>query len=520
MKRLVSIAEWVVAVFGTLIGAILLAEKVCYSFDEITEKYYFNLHHVVLGCLIYGAVFCLLFALLGKIRSDRRFIAANIAITLLFEMVFCLTLIIGSRIYWGADAGAVYDLAVRFGQGDYSAVAAQDSYLALWPYQYGIIFIYEMLMRCTGIINGKLIQLMNLALMTMGTLAGYGVLWRISPRRSSITAYSLLWMTFFPFFFQITLAYGDVPGICLVIVAVYFTLRVFDEGVRRGALHMFTASAAIILACIFKTNVRICLIAMLLVSAVMLLRRFDMKKVLWLLLTLFLAVSSVPIIQRCYEERAGRESGSGVPMVTYIAMSMQEGLGGPGSWNGYHADLYLRNNYDHEATVEQARRDIQKSMERFLNDPGYMLSFYTTKVAYQWTEGSYNGIRVLAATYQTESKSPWVRNIIEGPARKHFVRIANWHQCVLYVAFMISMLLLLRDLRQKKGFCPGKMYLTVMVIGGFLFELIWESASRYVMMYCVMMFPLAAESVSVLWEAGRSKIRKVKRQWKTDSYKS
>lgn len=254
------------------------------------------------------------------------------------------------------------------------------------------------------------------------------------------------------------------------------------------------------------------MIAVLLVSAVFLLKKFDVKKVLWLLLTLVLAFAAVPTIQKSYEARAGRESGRGIPMIACIAMSMQEGLGGPGAWNGYHADLYLRNDYDRDATSEQAKRDIQKSMEGFMSDPGYMLSFYTTKVAYQWTEGSYGGIASLTNTFRSESKSPWVRNIIEGPAHVYFIRIANWHQSVLYVAFLISMSLLLKDLRRKKEFGLGKMYLTVMVIGGFLSELIWESASRHVMMYCIMMFPMAAEAVSELSEAVQRRMSRVRRR--------
>lgn len=504
MRKLVTAAQWVVAIFGTLIGAVLLAEKIFYSFDEVSETYNFNLHHVVLGCLIYTALFLLIRVLLGRIRSTKRYVAANIVITLLFELTFCLWLMIGSRIYWGSDPQAVYDLAVRFTQGDYSAVVPRDSYLALYPFQYGIISIYELLMRCTGILNGKLIQLMNIGVMMAGSLAGYGILWKITPRRSSVAVYSILWMTAFPLFFHAMVAYGDLPATGLVLVALYFLLRTLGDGERRG-LHMILATAACILACIFKTNARVCMLAILLVSAVYFLKNFDWKKVLWLLLTLVLAFSAVPLIQKSYEIRAGQESGSGIPMIAWIAMSMQEGLGGPGAWNGYHGDLHIRNDYDREATAQQAKKDMQKSMERFMGDPGYMLSFYTTKIAYQWTEGSYGGMVSLDNTFGSESRSPWVKSIMDGPSHGHFIRMANWHQSVLYIAFMTAMILILRDLRREKKFCWAKMYLVVMVIGGFLSELIWESASRHVMMYCVMMFPLAAEGVTRVYDAIRKK---------------
>ena len=60
MRKLVTAAQWGVAIFGSLIGIVLLAEKIFYSFDEVSETYNFNLHHVVLGCLIYTALFLLI----------------------------------------------------------------------------------------------------------------------------------------------------------------------------------------------------------------------------------------------------------------------------------------------------------------------------------------------------------------------------------------------------------------------------------------------------------------------------
>lgn len=251
----------------------------------------------------------------------------NLLLTLVFELLFCMTLIIGSRIYFSSDFGAVYNLAIQFKQGDYAAIVPKDSYLSFWPQQYGIIFVYEMLMRLFGKTNGMLIQLMNIGLVLLGTLAGYGILWKLSPRRSAVTAYSLLWIGFFPFFFHAAVAYGDIPATCLILVAVYCMMCAFEPKGHRG-LWMTAASVSVILATVFKKNVLVCLVALVLVSAVMLLKKFEAGKVLWLLLTFILAMGAVPFIQKTYEMRAGQESGRGIPMVSFIAMSVQEGLGG------------------------------------------------------------------------------------------------------------------------------------------------------------------------------------------------
>lgn len=129
----------------------------------------------------------------------------------------------------------------------------------------------------------------------------------------------------------------------------------------------------------------------------------------------------------------------------------------------------MRMDFDPDATARQAKQDLWKSLKGFADDPEYMLEFYTTKVAYQWTDGSFNGVRVLESVFEAGGRTAWVESIINGPARPVFIWIANLHQCVVYMAFMASMVLQIKDQRQKKSFCLGKMYLSVIVIGGFLF---------------------------------------------------
>lgn len=504
MKKLVRISEWIVAVMGMLISSILLIEKIFNSYDEMLQQYHFNLVHFCGAVFTFVVCFYLVNTLCYKLPSAKAHIIINIAITLIFELIFCLSIIMGSGIYFRSDVGAVYNLAVRFLHDDYSSIMLRDSYLGLFPQQYGIIFIYEMMMRILGKTNGMIIQLMNIALVISGTLAGYGIVWKTFPKRSSITAYSLLWISFFPFFFHAPAAYGDLPATCLVIIGVYFVLQMFQKS-RHEIIWMTLAAAAIVLACIFKKNALVCLLAIALVSIVMLLRKFDWKRALWLLLIFFLAIMSTPFIQKTYELRSGQESGRGIPMITFVAMSMQEGLGAPGAWSGYHVDLFMQNDYDYDATVRQAREDIQKALSGFIHNPGYMFGFYTTKVAYQWTNGGFDGIGSGIANAFGDNVSPWVQNILNGPAHGFFNFVSNWHQCVVYLFFMMSMLSVFKDIKKGKTLCPGEMLLTVIIIGGFLFELIWESASRYVMMYYAMMLPPAAAYMAEIYEALRKR---------------
>lgn len=491
MKRLFCVSEWIVAIVGFIIGLILIFFKCFYAFNPITDEYGMNIIHVLIGVVIYYTLFRMINIVNGKQESVKKGIVINIMITLMFEIVFLVFLFKDSIIYYSTEAGAVYNLAVQFLNGNYAAIAPIDSYLAIYPQQYGIILIMEIMMRILGTTNGLIFQLMNITLVILFTLAGYGITWEICPDINAISVYTLLQITFFPICFYTATVYGDLPATCLTVIAVYLLVRVF-KGAKYQVVWRSLASLAIVFSCIFKKNALICLIGIVLVSLVILMKKFEVSKFLWLLLTIILAVMANPLIQKTYELRAGQESGEGIPMITYISMGMQDGLEAPGSWNGYHTDLFLRNNYNSDETSRQAMCDIKDRLLLFKEKPLYMFELYSKKTSFQWTDGSFDGTEWGLGSAFGEGKSPWIVNLMEGPAYRVFVHIGNWHQSMVYFLFVFSTFGMIKTLRKKRDLDYENMLLTVIVIGGFLFSLIWESSSRYVLMYYTMLLPLGA----------------------------
>ena len=503
MSKLIKAAEWTVVILGTVIAAILLTEKIFFSFDSVTWEYRNNVQKFIVMCFVYTFVFLCICRATERSLSPKRCMIVCISVTILFELLFCLSLIIGGKYYFSSDAGVLTNLALRFMEGDYSAVSPKDSYLTFHPHQYGMIFIFETIMRVLDVKNGMIFQLMNIVLVLLGTLSGFGIVWKIRPCITGIIGFSMLQITFFPLFFYVAVAYGDLPSICITLMAVYCLMNIF-EGKRYVGLWMLLTTILLIVNCLFKKNSVICLIAIVLVCLVEQLRHFSVKKCIWLVVTVFAVLLTGPMIQKYYEGLAGRESGKGMPMVTYIAMSMQEGLGGPGSWSGYHTDLFMRNNYDYDVTHEMAMEDIKESMTYFAENPLYMLEFYLKKISYQWTEGTFDGIAWGLGNGFAADKTAWVDEICNGKARVVFAEIANGHQCVVYTLFLCGMLFTWKSLLDKKRIPLVKMLFIVMVIGGFLFELIWESSSRYVMIYYTMMLPLSVDALCELYKKNKS----------------
>lgn len=92
---------------------------------------------------------------------------------------------------------------------------------------------------------------------------------------------------------------------------------------------------------------------------------------------------------------------------------------------------------------------------------------------------------------------------------KTFVQaFMNKYQFLVYFYVGVLTVLLLPD--KKKRYCLSEYLLYIAIIGGFMFTVIWESGSRYVLPYFVYMLPLAAmgmcrlvKLVDVIW--GRQK---------------
>ncbi len=499
MGRLNKIAEIIVIAFGVIIGLILVLQKNLNDYDSKLDLYELNITDTMIGCLLYMFLFMILIFVSNKfIISEKKYIGLNITITILFEIVFCVFLIWGSKIYFRSESGAVYDLAIRFVNNDYSAVIPTGSYLAIHPQQYGIIFILEVIMRMLNVKNGLIFQLMNIFLLVCSTLATYGIIWKINSKKTALTAYSIFQITFLPLMLYVPVAYGDLPSTCLILISVYFIIKIF-ENTKFMIMWMILATGTITLSCMFKKNSLVCLVAIILSVIAILLKRCDIRKFLWIMITACLAIASVPSIQKFYEWRADSESGKGIPMVAYISLSMQEGLGAPGAWSGYHGNLFLSNNYDHDATKKQAIEDIKNSISNFIDNPEYMRDFYIEKIAYQWTEATFDGVGWGVGNAFVGDVSPFVDNIQNGYMNIVIGVVANWHQSVVYLSFLIGMILCIIDIKKKREMKIGKMLLITMLIGGFLFELIWESSARYVMIYYTMMIPIASDAIARIY---------------------
>lgn len=275
----------------------------------------------------------------------------------------------------------------------------------------------------------------------------------------------------------------------------YFLLKLLSQEARHlQVLYSFAALFFLALSVMLRKNNLILAIAVLIVVFLQWLKDRKAHLFVFALLCALFCFSILPMVQKSYELRADNKLSSGVPAISYFAMGMQESSRAPGWYNGFNFVTYRDTGLDTEATGKLSRQAIQERLEYFRKNPAYALDFYLHKHLSQWADGTYASRQATLATFG--GRSSFFDNLYQGEYSIFFINYSNIYQNVLYLgAFLFCTFHLVRP---RKHDLPE--YLGMIgVTGGFLFHIIWEANSRYILLYSLLLMPYCARGLSLLF---------------------
>ena len=119
-----------------------------------------------------------------------------------------------------------------------------------------------------------------------------------------------------------------------------------------------------------------------------------------------------------------------------------------------------------------------------------MIDHLKQKINYTWSDGTYYSIRKLIREPLMEN-NPYADYII-GHQNKYFIYFSQISHLTLIGLMLIGAF---RLLRTKDTF---ESILTITIIGVFLFLLLWETRSRYLVLYLPVFLVLAAYGIQIL----------------------
>lgn len=556
MEKLYKISLYAVKFLTLLLAVLLFAGSfltTCYADNMETQQVLFRLDNPLWNLLElagFGLLFCACLHFYDKF--GRKFRRGLLIFTLGF--IFCLgvLLILFGRTVPAADAMSVYNAALEWIQGNLDVIHPTVSYLSYYPQQIGLMAFLELFLRIwnlTGISAPAwhFIKLIYVCLLCAAVLFQYlslKYLWREHWEEISC-CYLLLVCCNLPMIMYSSFVYGEIPSFAALSVGLYLLLRllsgitfpgcasdisckgmsvkpfaseVSSETILSPKLHctrsaFFTGAGSILflaLSVMFRKNSLIPIIAVLLVLLFESLRfgRSVHARLCLLGMAVCLAVTSVgilPLVQKCYEKKAGNTLSSGVTAMSYFAMGMQEASRGCGWYNGFNIDTYDAAGMDSALANEISRQAVLERLAYFRGHPGYAVDFYARKHLSQWADGTYASRQATLATYG--GRSGFFQEVYDGSLSSAYIEWGNAWQDVLYLGTLVFCVSTVHRKRKNTATAPqgsdtDSLYLSlylyvglIAVLGGFLFHILWEANSRYIFLYSLLMMPYCAAGV-------------------------
>ena len=557
----------------------------------------------------FGLLFCGCLYLYEKI--GEKFRRGLLVFTLTFVFGLGILLILFGRTVPAADALSVYNAAAEWILGNTDIIHPTVSYLSYYPQQIGLMAFLELLLRIWNLTGLSVpawhfIKLVYVCLLCGAVWFQYlslQYLWPENYKKISC-CYLVLVCCNLPMIMYSSFVYGEIPSFAALSVGCYLLLRLlgsvspggsYRDNVSPGSSYrdnispggsspdssyrdnvsrndapsvtaydyvprmlrqiLFTGFGSILfltLSVMLRKNSLIPIIAVLLVLLFEALRpgRNGKMRLGLLIMAVCLAVTSVgilPLVQKCYEKKAGNTLSSGVTAMSYLAMGMQEASRGCGWYNGFNIDTYDTAGMDTALANEISRLAIDERLTYFREHPGYTADFYLHKHLSQWADGTYASRQATLATYG--GRSAFFKEVYEGSLSGGYIEWCNAWQNVLYLGVLVFCIDSLKKRRKSKvvghmadqtagqhgadqlgadrhgadqhgadrlgadrhgadqhgadrhgadRHGADRLYIYVgliAVLGGFLFHTFWEANSRYIFSYSLLLMPYCGAGV-------------------------
>lgn len=372
--------------------------------------------------------------------------------------------------------------------GDYFCMdpASPDGYLQYNRHQVGLTAFFEIFTRVFtgGKVNYHAIYGLNVVMITGIFFGLYLVTKQLTDRKDIINLELLLSFGMFQLMMYSTFVYGLIPGLFFAVYGIYFMLKLFQtKKWYHGCLMAFMLALAIVM----KSNYLIFLIA---VGIVLFVKATSEKYLVYLI---YIVISAVCFIgmnttaQNVYEERTGIEFGDTIPNSAYLAMGMKDGPSAPGWFNGFNHVTYRLNGYDEEITDQISKEYIVERLQEFADNPMECLKFYYYKIVSQWNEVTYECFWIsMNEDNNTREMTPIVENLYRGKLHTVAEAVMNLYQLLMFAGTLVYAWML------KKHGDISKVIILLCILGGFLFHILWEGKSQYLISYFPLFLPCAA----------------------------
>ena len=441
----------------------------------------------------------LLFAGLSKLydrflKKVKPFVFAAIAAVLMYALA--IFWIVSAKALPQSDAEIILGYAKQIHLKEIGPGAmGPDDYLIYFPYQYGLVTFMRVMMSIFGTDNVFAMMCVIALSLPVIALAGAGIVCEIAPesmKGKSVFFLSVMLPLFLPLYFYSCFIYGDLPFAAMSLCSLYFGLKcVRKPSVISGVFFLLSC----FLNYLLKSNALIICVALVIFFAVNFFDKEKRKTAAVLALLTVLSILGVNLLNKAMYDRLNPSGYDAIPMSASIAMGLNDDNGNAGWCNFYHQITFVENDFDAKRTSEVSWGKVRYEVTNYIKNPVKGLDFLYRKINLQWNTPMFQALAMINS-HDEEAQNALARTIYDSfEVQWKINSCLKAYQIFVY----FSMAAVLWITRKKKGnlsaYLPG-----IAIFGSFLFSLIWEAKTRYILPPFVMIVVCAAVAIPVVQE--------------------
>lgn len=483
------------AVAALILAFLMLSYLSVIAFSETTDM---NMNNSMLENVEYmkddifvGIIFVVLLflgVLIYRFDVERINSWYILGVSMAFVLVFGVSWVLSSQSAPTHDSLIVSRAAYYASMGDFSYITTD--YFVRFPFQLGYIFFTEPILALNRVLspdnveNYICIEIFNVLCLAVSYFALYMCIKRTFNNEGMLKILPLFYILALPPMLFCTFTYGNIPGFMFAAIALWMLLEI--KGDRYDWIFAVLSAFAIGIGVSIKKNGMIIFAAMAIVLVLRIIQSRRWADLICILLCTVSVIGMPAAIQKYYEARTDFDFGQGIPMSSWAAMGLNESYIAPGWYNGsYTVSNFHANENDPERAHEASMEEIKERLEVFREDKEYASDFFSKKIKSQWNEPSFQSIwtNQVRGRYKEMGK---LASYICGEGEKNVKQYMNVFQQLTFLLCAFSAIFMIRKAKIEYALLP------TVIIGGFLYHLIFEAKSQYSMVYFILMLTLAA----------------------------
>lgn len=477
--------------FGIIITYLCVTSffNTCYISIDYREHTFFvsdkPLRNMLFVVIFLIGIYCLKKSKLPNIINNNKKLFLIIKYVLL-SIIFILGLVwvLNTRFFPAADQYSMQKCVSEFLNNDYSS-AVSNGYLNKNFQQRGLFMLSYLFALVFGDMNIIAIQILNVIAVVfifkslseiIGIYKG-SYLMQIIVILSGIIFPIILLYSYF--------IYGNIIGLSFALLAIKYELLFFDNKIIN---HGILSSLMIFMAILCKSNYQIYFIAMLICLFFNLINKYDIKKIIYLVLLIVALLLSSILPTSFIENKTSTKMSEGLSFYSYVAMGLQESERAPGWYNGFNHDSYAECDNNTAKHKEYSKKAIDERIELFKADLDYADEFLSKKISSEWNNPTYQVFWNIQDKFDSDFKpSPFVLNFVSLDNTFVIQKYLNIIDSIIKFGALLYVGYLIFNKERESLLLP------VTFIGGFLFlSFLSEAKAQYTIMFSSLLIPMAA----------------------------